>query len=255
MFATTKKLNPNYNHSSVDRSLTQFAKPILDQLDQTLSASPFSLPSSESSYQSGCNTKNLVQSIAPFSPKSSNPSPRAKFTSRGADRPSKNSFRDQDSPTTTVSSYSSSPVQYDRSATPTTPSLDISPHTSTNNLNHFKTSTSSTTIKRTGDWTSFSIKSDSTVLSKAESTRLYRVLCITSNPNDSNKSGKSSQLKLFDPIDGRSFSFSFSQRITHHMVLFTTKQAALSERFPHNQAGAGVGGNQRYPKILVAFGK
>jgi len=37
--------------------------------------------------------------------------------------------------------------------------------------------------------------------------------------------------------------------------LFDTKEAALSERYPSNQAYAGKGGNGRYPRILVAFGK
>lgn len=251
MFATTKKLKPNYNHSSVDRTFTQFAKPILDQLDQTLASTPPVSPCSSSTYREGCNTKYLTssQSYAPFSPKSSNPSPRIKLSSRKSDQPCKNSYLEQDSPTTTSSSVSL-PMNAERSVTPTTPSLDISPANSSCNLHNIS---SSSRIKRTGDWTSFTIKNDSVNLSKSESTRFYRVLCIT--PSDSAKSSKSSVLKLFDPIDGRSFLFSFSQRIAHHMVLYTSKQAALSERFPHNQAGAGVGGNQRHPKILIAFGK
>lgn len=84
-------------------------------------------------------------------------------------------------------------------------------------------------------------------------TRMYRVLTVKPNHGEGGGSNKI----LFDPIDGRLYNASvgFQNRISHNVVCYDNKKAAMSERYPTNQVGAARGGNGKLPRILVAFGK
>lgn len=43
------------------------------------------------------------------------------------------------------------------------------------------------------------------------------------------------------------------QRITQDAIMFSTKEAALAEKFPSNQVGASKGGSGRLPRVLCCF--
>jgi len=101
---------------------------------------------------------------------------------------------------------------------------------------------------RTGDNLSYSLNThDATYIPERCSRRLYRVVSFKEN-----SSGKRI---MFDPLDGRVFSCDpgFTNRLSNNVVLFESKKAALSERYPSNQIGGSMGGNGIYPRMLVAF--
>jgi hypothetical protein len=108
------------------------------------------------------------------------------------------------------------------------------------------------TDARQGDNKSFSYNlHGSTYIDKRSAVRMFRVLCIK-HPTP----GSEGRV-VFDPLDGRIFSVApgFHNRISHNVLLYDTKKAAMSERLPPNQVGAGSSGNGRYARILCSFGK
>jgi hypothetical protein len=114
-----------------------------------------------------------------------------------------------------------------------------------------KLSHTTTTTNRTGDSLSYAINAiDNTIFPQTCARTMYRVVSYKNNE----KSGKKI---FFDPLDGRIFNLSpgFVDRISHNVVVFESKTAALSERLPSNQVGGTKGGNGLYPRLLLAFGK
>lgn len=104
---------------------------------------------------------------------------------------------------------------------------------------------------RCGDRRSYQLNSnDNFHLDRMAATRMYRVLVV--KPNNYSSIGT-----LLDPVDGRVYNASagLQSRLSHHVICYDSKKAALSERLSPNQVGATKGGNGRYPRILVAFGK
>lgn len=131
----------------------------------------------------------------------------------------------------------------------TSPSDDDLNSPSNRSNTSLNTQTTSSTA-RTGDSMSYSFNlNDNSVIPVKNATRMYRVLGL--------KEDKTGKKTLFDIIDGRIYcqGFTYNNRICSNVILFDSKQAALSERFPANQAGASHSGNGVYPRILVAFGK
>ncbi len=107
---------------------------------------------------------------------------------------------------------------------------------------------------RTGDYRSYHTTSAGSnnsdfYIEKKLARRMYRVLLCKETVN-----GKR---LLIDSLDGKIYcdGFTYRNRIARGIVLFDSKQAALSERYPCNQASAGPSGNGTFPRILVAFGK
>jgi hypothetical protein len=106
-------------------------------------------------------------------------------------------------------------------------------------------------VQRTGDGMSYTFNTNNGAFyGKKQARRMYRVLLCKENPSTGEKI-------LIDSIDGKVYSkgFKYANRQISNVVLYDSKEAAMSERFPCNQAYAGRGGNARYPRILVAFGK
>mmetsp|Transcript_2487 Transcript_2487/g.2586 ORF Transcript_2487/g.2586 Transcript_2487/m.2586 type:complete len:248 (-) Transcript_2487:580-1323(-) len=105
---------------------------------------------------------------------------------------------------------------------------------------------------RTGDYRSYRFsqqneKNKNFFIDRRNARRMYRVLVCKENA-----AGKK---LLIDSLDGKIYceGFTYRNRQARDIVLFETKAAALSERFPSNQVAASKGGNGTLPRILVAF--
>lgn len=106
-------------------------------------------------------------------------------------------------------------------------------------------------VQRTGDGMSYTFNANNGAFyGKKQARRMFRVMICKENPETGEKT-------LIDSLDGKVYSkgFKFANRQISNVVLYDSKEAALSERFPSNQAYAGRGGNARYARILIAFGK
>ena len=112
---------------------------------------------------------------------------------------------------------------------------------STSNLSEVTTNLAAATISqvpnshpltiRTGDKASYwCSSSDNLYVDKKCSERAYRVLSYR-------KDGKTGKRVIFDILDGKPYFLCHGEgkRITHNAIVFETKSAALSERFPSNQ--------------------
>lgn len=103
---------------------------------------------------------------------------------------------------------------------------------------------------RTGDCFSYSFNGNNSITIEPKvSQRMYRILAMREDENG--------RKVFFDIIDGRVYGRSpgINNRLSKNVVLYESKDAALSERFPSNQVGATRSGNGLYPRILVSFGK
>jgi len=60
---------------------------------------------------------------------------------------------------------------------------------------------------------------------------------------------------VIDILDGTEYAcgHGMEPKISKDVVVYDTKEAALSERFPSNQVGRARSGNGRYPRALVSF--
>ena len=88
-----------------------------------------------------------------------------------------------------------------------------------------------TTNLRTGDSSSYYCShNDNTYVHRSVPRRGFRVLAYTEQEN-----GK---INLFDILNGKPYHCGYgkSRKITSNAVVFESKEAALSERFPANQA-------------------
>lgn len=84
---------------------------------------------------------------------------------------------------------------------------------------------------RTGDKASYwCSSSDNLYVEKKCSERAYRVLSYR-------KDSKTGKRVIFDILDGKPYFLSHGdgKRVTHNAIVFETRSAALSERFPSNQ--------------------
>lgn len=85
-------------------------------------------------------------------------------------------------------------------------------------------------LHRTGDKTSFFLSDhDNVYIDRNAARKGYRVV--------SYKTTKSGKRKVFDVLDGKTYycGSGLQRRITDNAIVFTSKQEALSERFPSNQ--------------------
>lgn len=111
-----------------------------------------------------------------------------------------------------------------------------------------RSATTSNTSVRTGDGFSYSSNANVSVeIPTKNALRMYRVLSYTVD--------KAGRKVFFDMIDGRIYGRGpgMACRVSTNVVLFETKEAALSERYPFNQVGAAKSGNGVHPRILVTF--
>lgn len=103
-------------------------------------------------------------------------------------------------------------------------------------------------VARTGDSASYHYsQNDYYYIHKAVPKRAYRVVSYTED-----STGK---ISLFDILSGKPYNCGYgkSRKITSNAIVFDTKEAALSERFPHNQHCGTKSGNGVMPRVLIAF--
>ena len=104
---------------------------------------------------------------------------------------------------------------------------------------------------RTGDGLSYTYNmNDTNCLDRRMSQRGYRVLAYREDRNG--------RKVVFDVLDGTVYHCGVgnARKITNNAVIFDTKSAAMSERFPANQFGGSIrSGNGVCPRVLVQFGE
>eukprot|EP01039_Chlorochromonas_danica_P009137 gene9137-10087_t len=108
--------------------------------------------------------------------------------------------------------------------------------------------TSTTSTLRTGDGLSYSTNANVVLNVPANNARqMFRVLNCTED--------RHGHRIFFDSIDGRIYGKgpAMNNRVSQDVVLYDSKSAALSERFPSNQVGGGRGGNGIHARVLVSF--
>lgn len=101
---------------------------------------------------------------------------------------------------------------------------------------------------RKGGIESFSFsRNGSSHVDQYSSRRCYRIVGYKTD-HDGNKS-------VIDILDGSEYycGHRMDHRISKDVVVYDSKDSALSERFPCHQVGSSRSGNGRYPRALVSF--
>jgi hypothetical protein len=230
MFARPKKVSPCNNNKEVDKTFTEFLKPLLSTPSLTPASSSFSPTTFSSKQPTAVWKKPANHRIASYSDDDSS----SKITA-----PEDISIEDD--------SLNSSPTySFAKKDNYRSPPERVGPSDSRGK-------------KRTGDYRSYTITGNndgnfSFFLDKRSAKLMYRVLIC----KDTTLQGSTDPHRLLiDSLDGKIYcdGFTYRNRVAKDIVLFESKSAALSERYPCNQVGASRGGNGVYPRILVAFGK
>jgi hypothetical protein len=230
MFARPKKVSPCTNNKEVDKTFTEFLKPLLTPSLTPASSAPNTFSSKQ---PTTAWKKPLAHKIASYSDDDSS----SKITA-----PEDISIEDD--------SLNSSPTY----------SFAKKDNHRRNQPERVTPFDQSRGKERTGDYRSYTITGNndnnfSFFLDKRSAKRMYRVLVCK---DATTLQGTTDPHRLLiDSLDGKIYcdGFTYRNRVAKDIVLFESKSAALSERYPCNQVGASRGGNGVYPRILVAFGK
>ncbi|RYH11431.1 hypothetical protein EON65_38855 [archaeon] len=103
------------------------------------------------------------------------------------------------------------------------------------NSTHTSRTEATTSTVRTGDGSSYATNPNGKVyIPPKASKRMYRILAYNED--------KTGRKVFFDLIDGRVYGRGpgLGNRVSHNVVLYESKEAALSERFPYNQVGSFI---------------